>query len=148
MQQRATRIQVDAAQLQLLAPAPEPSSPPDLDYLMILPSVGDAVDYAAKLARKVPKQLYAAMDRDKTVWSRICSGELPLPADEIDKFCKVVGNDALSLYVAHRSGWDIKAMRKTMDCQQREIFELRRQLAEKDRALEIATQLVSGRVPR
>lgn len=142
-------MKADSRQLHLLSePAPEPSAPPDLDYLMILPSVGDAIDYAGKLARRVPKQLYAAMDRDKTVWSRICSNDLPFPAEDIEKFCKVVGNDALSLYVAHRSGWDIKAMRKAMNCLERENFELRKQLAEKDRALEIATQLVSGRVPR
>jgi hypothetical protein len=149
MQRSATKLNADARQLHLLSePAPAPSRPVDLEYLMMQPSVGDAIEYAGKLAGKVPKHLYLAMKKDKSVWSRICSGEIGFPADDIKKFCAVVGNDALSLWVAHDNGWDIRAMRKAMNCLERENFELRRQIAEKDRALEIAVQLVSGRVPR
>lgn len=149
MQRAATKLIADAKQLHLLSePEPPPSRPVDLDHLMILQNVGDVIDYASKLAMKVPKQLYLAMGKDKTVWSRICSGELSLAADDVKKFCRVVGNDALSLWIAHDCGWDVKAMRKTMNCLERENFELRRKLAEKDYALEVATQLISGRLPR
>lgn len=150
MQRTATKLKSDAQQLLLLADAQPhpPSRPPDLDYLAILPTVADAVEYAATLARKVPKQLYLAMEKDKTVWSRICSGEIEFPASAIKKYSQIVGNDALSLYVAHDNGWDMASMRKSMDDKDRRIFELEKKVAEKDRALEIAAQLVSGRVPR
>lgn len=100
------------------------------------------------LADLEPKQVYGPLGKDKATWSRIENGDMSFPVDDLGRFCEIVGNDSLLLWLNHAAGWDIASMRKTMDDKDRQIFELTKLVAERDRALEIAAQLVSGRVPR
>jgi plasmid maintenance system antidote protein VapI len=138
---------VSVEQLNLL-PAKKPCPPPDLVYVASLPNFRRALRYAMSLADLEPKQVYGPLDKDKATWSRIENGDMSFPADDLLHFCEVVGNDAVLMWLNCSAGYDLASMRKSMDDKDRQIFELRQQIAEKDRVLEIATQLVSGRIPR
>lgn len=135
MQRSATKLS-DVAQLALLpAPPQVVSRPVSLDRITQLTSTHDALMYGCELARKsngdpvVPKLIYGEMGCDKTVWSRITTGELDLDGRDIQRFDRVVCNDAYLLYLNHLHGYDLTAMRKTMDDKDRVIADLREQLA-------------------
>lgn len=128
MQRSATKLN-DVAQLALLPTPKVVSRPVSLDRIYALDSTNDALAYGCELARLVPKQIYGEMGRDKTVWSRIASGEFDLDGREIKRFNTVVQNDAYLLYLNHQHGYDLTSMRKTMDDKDREIADLREQLA-------------------
>lgn len=116
-------------QLHLL-PAPQAAPRPvSIDRIHTITDTHEALLYGCELARMVPKQIYQEMGCDKTVWSRICSGELDLDGRDIRKFSAVVRNDAYLFFLNHQAGYDLHAMRKTMDDKDREITELRAQLA-------------------
>jgi len=139
MQPRATKLQIDAdaaGQLSLL-PNRQPSEPVDLKYIALLTGTDDALAYACKLARRPAKDIYPDMDYDKGTWSRILSGEFDLKGREIPRLSKVLGNSAYLLYLNHLDGWDLSSLRKVQDDKDREIFELRQQVAERDRAIEL-----------
>lgn len=120
----------DVAQLTLLPTPPQVvSRPVSFDRIYTLDSTHEALLYACELARLAPKQIYGEMECDKTVWSRISSGELDLDGRDIKHFCTVVQNDAYLLYLNHLHGYDLAAMRKTMDDKDREIAELTEKLA-------------------
>ena len=147
MQRSSTKLST-VEQLQLIA-APKPvSRPVSFDRIYALTDTHDALSYACELARKSPKQIHPDMECDKTTWSRIVNGEWDLDGRDIPRFNKVVGNNAYLMYLNHLDGIDLHSIRQTMDDKDRRIFELEKKLAEKDYALEVATQLVSGRVPR
>jgi hypothetical protein len=135
MQRAATKLK-DVAQLALLPESPKIiSRPVSFDRIYQLTSTHDALMYACELARKsngdpvVPKLIYGEMGRDKTVWSRITSGEFDLDGRDITRFNSVVGNSAYLLYLQHLDGQDLTSIRKTMDDKDREIAHLREQLA-------------------
>jgi hypothetical protein len=129
MQQGATKLKV-AEQLMLLpTTASVASRPVSFDRIYTLESTHDALLYGCELARLVPKQIYGHMDCDKTVWSRITSGELDLDGRDIRKFNTVVNNDAYLLYLNHIHGYDLHALRKTLDDKDRRISDIEAQLA-------------------
>lgn len=135
MQRPATKLN-DVAQLALLPAPPEIiSRPVSLDRIYQLTSTHDALMYGCELARRsngdpvVPKLIYSEMGCDKTVWSRITSGELDLDGRDIKQFSDVVRNDAYLLYLNHRHGYDLASMRKTMDDKDRTIADLTARLA-------------------
>jgi hypothetical protein len=129
MQRSATKLS-DVAQLALLPTPPKViSRPVSFDRIYTLESTHDALLYGCELARLAPKQIYGEMGCDKTVWSRTTSGELDLDGRDIKQFNNVVCNDAYLLYLNHLHGYDLTAMRKTMDDKDREIADLRAELA-------------------
>lgn len=124
MQRSATKLN-DVAQLALLpAPPKVVSRPVSFDRIYTLDSTHDALMYGCELARLVPKQIYGEMGCDKTVWSRITTGELDLDGRDIRQFSNVVRNDAYLLYLNHQHGYDLASMRKTLDDKDRRIAEL------------------------
>jgi hypothetical protein len=128
MQRPATKLS-DVEQLALI---PEPkvvSKPVSVERICTLSDTHEALMYACELARLAPKQIYSEMGCDKTVWSRICSGELDLDGRDIQKLSRAVRNDAYLLFLNHQAGYDLHAMRKTMDDKDKEIADLRAQLA-------------------
>jgi len=112
------------------------SQPVNLAHLPLLRNTAKALEYACQLADVVPKEIYPHMKRDKTTWSRICSGEWDLDGRDIPTFCRVVNNDAYYLYLGHAIGYDPASFRKRMDDKDRENHELRQQLAERDKTIE------------
>lgn len=152
MQRSASKLKVDAAaveQLSLLAaPGKKPSRPVSFDRIYTLVDTADALSYACELAGVSPKAIYGDMEIDKTVWSRILSGEWDLDGRDVPKLNKVTGNNAYLMYLNHLDGIDLHSIRKTMDDKERENFELRQKLAQRDEQLRVAVELISGRVPR
>jgi len=129
MQRSATKLK-DVAQLALLPEPPKVvSRPVSFDRIYTLDSTHEALLYGCELARLAPKQIYGEMKKDKTVWSRITSGEFDLDGRDIKQFDTVVQNDAYLLYLNHLHGYDLAAMRKTMDDKDRVIADLQEQLA-------------------
>lgn len=120
----------DVAQLALLPSPPQVvSRPVSFDRVYMLDSTHDALAYGCELARLAPKQIYGEMGCDKTVWSRIASGELDLDGRDIKRFSDVVQNDAYLMYLNHLHGYDLASMRKAMDDKDRVIADLREELA-------------------
>jgi hypothetical protein len=129
MQRSATKLK-DVAQLALLPEPPKVvSRPVSFDRIYTLDSTHEALLYGCELARLAPKQIYGEMGIDKTAWSRISTGEFDLDGRDIRRFSAVVQNDAYLLYLNHQHGYDLAAMRKTMDDKDRVIAELQEQLA-------------------
>lgn len=129
MQRSATKLN-DVAQLALLPTPPKVvSRPVSFDRIYTLDSTHEALVYGCELARLAPKQICGEMRCDKTVWSRIASGELDLDGRDIKPFSDVVQNDAYLFYLNHLHGYDLTAMRKTMDDKDRVIANLREELA-------------------
>lgn len=127
MQRVSTKLSA-VEQLQLI-PQPAVSRPVSFDRIYTLTDTHEALMYGCELARMAPKQAYGPMNIDKTTWSRICGGEWDLDGRDVLQFDRVVGNDAYLLYLNHQHGYDITSMRKTMDDKDREIAELKAQLA-------------------
>lgn len=116
-------------QLSLL-PARKASPQPDVAYLMGLTSLRRAIRYSMSIADLEPKQVYGPLEKDKATWSRIESGDMSFPADDLPKLCQVIGNDAAVLWLAHATGFDLASMRKLQDDKDRRIADLEQQLAE------------------
>jgi hypothetical protein len=147
MQRRSTKLQnVEPPDQLTLLPEREPivSRPVNLDHIGVLSSTAQALEYACQLASVTPKQVYPYMDCDKTVWSRICSGELDLDGRDIPQFNKVIGNSAYLLYLAHVEGWDLTTIRKVRDDKDRRIAELEQKVADQDRAIRLMVEYNRG----
>jgi hypothetical protein len=125
-----------------LLPAKALCPPPDLERLTALPNWRRAMRYSISLADLEPKEVYVPMEKDKGTWSRIESGDMSLTVSELPKFQRIVGNDALLLWLNHDAGYDIKTLRLRQDDKDRRIFELERQLAEERREKEIIAKFV------
>lgn len=142
MQRRATVLQANESQLQLIPEASITSLPVSLERIYsscVTPH--DALLYACEIAREngrpiQPKQIYSRMDKDATRWSRICSGEHDLPLGDVVKLCKTLNNDVVALSLNHWLGYDLTTMRKTLDDKDRRIAELEAQVAERDKRIE------------
>lgn len=139
MQRHSTKLRnvEDPAQLPLISDRKIISRPVSLDHIPVLKSTADALEYACRLAGVVPKEICPHMECDKTTWSRICSGEWDLDGRDILKFSRVVNNDAYLLYLVHIHGYDLTALRKTLDDKDREIWELKHQVAVRDEVIDV-----------
>lgn len=119
------------------------SRPVLIERIYALANTHDALEYACELSRTpdgkavVPKQIYPRMGVDKSTWSRICSGEWDLDGRDILQFCRTIGNDAYFFYIAHSLGYDLNSLRKAQDDKDKEIEQLRQQLADQDRAIQL-----------
>jgi hypothetical protein len=119
-------------QLTLLPVGRSGSAAPDIAYLLALPTLRRAIRYSMSLADVEPKQIYDPLGKDKAVWSRIENGDMSFPADDLLKFCSLVGNDAALLWLAYHAGYDIASMKKRQDDKDRRIAELEAKLAESE----------------
>lgn len=147
MQRDSTKLRdVAGEQLSLIPDRKIISRPVSLEHIPMLKSTTQALEYACQLAGTVPKEIYSRMDCDKGTWSRICSGEWDLDGRDIPRLNKVLGNSAYLLYLNHVDGWDLSTLRKVQDDKDREIFELRQQVADRDRAIELFVKAAKGRI--
>jgi hypothetical protein len=133
MQRSSTKLR-GVEQLSLIPERrPIVSEPVNLQHIPLLKSTADALDYACRLAKVVPKEVYPNMGCDKTVWSRICSGELDLDGRDILKFDRTINNDAYLFFLVHEHGYDLASLRKRGDDKDRRIAELEQELADERR---------------
>lgn len=147
MQRDSTKFRTveDGEQLALIPDRKIMSRPVSLEHIPVLKSTANALEYACQLAGVDRKEVYPHMECDKTTWSRICSGEWDLDGRDIRKFSRVVGNDAYLFYLNHIHGYDLASLRKVHDDRDRRIFELERQVAERDRAIELFVKATKGK---
>jgi hypothetical protein len=127
----------EVEQLPLLPEKKVVSRPVSMERIYTLADTHEALEYGCELAKLAPKQVYPHMECDKTVWSRITTGELDLDGRDILRFDRVVNNDAYLLHLVHIHGYDLTSLRKNYaDEQERENAELRKENEELRRVLE------------
>lgn len=143
MQRASTKLE-DVEQLALLPDRPK-SKPVDLARIALLQSTTEALEYGCTLAGLVPKKVYQPMDCDKGTWSRICGGEWDLDGRDIYRFDRVVGNDAYLLYLNHQHGYDLGAMRKTLDDKDRVIAQQAETIADQERSIRLLVNAMKER---
>jgi hypothetical protein len=116
------------------------------------PTILKAIEYGQECAGLAEKQVYDHLGWKKEVWSRIFTADTKNPAffdaRRLVPFMDLCGNDAPLIWLAHKRGYDWSTIRTYQTGLERENFELRQQLAEKDRALKVAADLIAGRVPK
>ena len=146
MQRPSTKLRnvADAEQLPLIPHNKVVSKPVSLDRIYTVTDTHEALMYGCELARLAPKQVYPLMDCDKTVWSRICSGEFDLDGRDIRKFNAAVNNDAYLLYLIHIHGYDLTTLRKVQDDKERRIAELEQENSDLRRLWAVQAEM-SGR---
>lgn len=131
-------------------PAREPV-PPVIAEVIRKRSILDAIEYAQECAALENKQVYGPLGWSAELWSRIFNQDAKNPvffdARRLVPFMELT-NDAPLMWLAHQRGLDWSTIRPYQTDLERENFELRQKLAEKDRELAVAAQLISGRVPR
>jgi hypothetical protein len=138
MQRSSTKLRDVERQLELIPERKKiVSAPVDISRIPGLRDTNKALEYACSLADVTPKEICPLMDCDKTVWSRICSGEFDLDGRDVPKFNKVIGNSAYLLFLNHLDGWDIASMRKAQDDKDRRIADLEQKLANKDLEMKV-----------
>lgn len=103
------------------------SRPVSFDRLYTLTDTHEALVYACELARLQPKQVAPLVGVDKTVWSRICSGEFDLDGRDVRPFCAAVNNDAYLMYLNHVQGYDLATLRKQQTPLEKENEDLRQE---------------------
>lgn len=136
--------------LQAKPPEREPV-PPSLAEVIRKPDILKVIKYAQECRDLEEKKVYGPLGWSKEVWSRIFNPETKNPA--YFDACRLVPfmeltNDAPLMWLAHCRGYDWSTIRPYQTDLERENFELRQKLAEKDRELDVAARLISGRVPR
>lgn len=125
------------AQLDLLSEKqPKPSAPVDEAYLFALPSLRRAIRYSMSLRDLEPKQVYDKLGKDAAAWSRIENGGISFPADDVAKFIKITGNDALLRWLAFHCGYSIAPLRSELEEQLAAANE-RAEAAERDLAMAV-----------
>lgn len=133
MQRSSTKLR-DVEQLSLIPERrPIVSEPVNPQHVPLLKNTSDALDYACRLAKVVPKEIYPNMGCDKTVWSRICSGEWDLDGRDILRFDRTINNDAYLQFLVYQHGYDLASLRKRGDDKDRRIAELEQELADERR---------------
>lgn len=144
MQRSSTKLRdvVVTEQLPLIPDEKIISRPVSFDRIYTLTDTHEAFEYGCELARQVPKKLYTRMECDKTVWSRIASGEMDLDGRDILPFNRVVNNDAYFLYLAHIHDYDLTSLRKNYAS---EAERKNAELIEENKALRTALDYVLGK---
>jgi plasmid maintenance system antidote protein VapI len=135
--QRKSTKSENVEQLCLLSPSRKPSAPVDVAYLLGLGSLRRVLRYSMSLRDLEPKAVYEQLDMDKATWSRIENGGMSFPADDLEKFRQIVGNDAVIMWLVHQSGYDLTSLRKAQDDKDKEIEQLKAELADTNRALNL-----------
>lgn len=110
---------------------------PDLDHLRTLKSLRAAIAYSLHLADIDAVDAYRLLKKDKSTWSRIMSGDMSFPADDLPAFCKRVRNDAALLWLTHQCGFDIEHMVRIKSSLEQENERLREENARLRREREI-----------
>jgi hypothetical protein len=81
------------------------------------------------------KQIYAALDIDAAVFSRIQAGQVAFPPNKLPTLMQLCGNEAPLIWLAEKLGYDFASMRKhrsdlerQLEVRDQEIADLRRLL--------------------
>lgn len=103
------------------------------------PSMTAAMNLAIAASGLTDREVAGALDIDPAQWSRIRSGQGHFPQDRLDTLCELLGNDIVLQWLADRRGFDLAPKLSTLE---RQLHELRTQLAERDRDLAVIKRFV------
>ena len=109
------------------------------DFIISRPSMTRAMKLAIDVSGLEDKQVAGALDIDLGQWSRIRTGNAWFPQDKLPAFMSLVGNDIPLIWLAHQRGYELRPLRSSLE---RENEDLKRQLAEKERDMEVIRQFV------
>jgi len=114
-------------------------------------SLGSAISLCAEAAGLEPKSIQSDLKLDKAQWSRWESGQEGILWPKLVAVMDRCGNDAPLLWMLHQRGYDIASLRKRETEVERELRQVREQLAQEqaERAVErkLLAQVLTGRVP-
>lgn len=143
--QRSTTKGTDVEhQLSLIPERRNVSRPVNLAHIPLLQNTSDALEYGCQLAGVARKEIYPDMGKDKSTWSRICSGEWDIYGRDIPKLNRILGNSAYTRYLDHLDGVDLLSIRKEQDDKDKEIAELKQRVADLDRAVRLVVGYQRG----
>lgn len=111
-------------------------------------SLGAAVARAAQLAGLDLEKQAIPNGMDKARYSRIVSGREGILWPQIEAFCAHCGNDLPVIWMIQNRGWDALTLRRQESESEREIRDLKDQLARERTAREAAEQFVARVVSR
>lgn len=95
-----------------------------------------AWNYAQDVSCLEDKTVYSALNIDASHWTKIKKGNGSPPADErFTRFFDVVKNDIPLIWLAEARGYDFLTMRRHRSSLERENEELKKEIADRDRAL-------------
>lgn len=106
-------------------------------------SFGDAISRSARLAGLDLDKQAIPGGMDKARFSRIVSGREGILWPQIEAFCAYTGNDLPLIWMLQARGWDALTLRRQETESEKEIRDLREQLAKEKNARETAEQFVA-----
>lgn len=114
-------------------------------------SLGAAISLCAEAAGLEPKAIQSDLKLDKAQWSRWESGQEGILWPKLTAVMDRCGNDAPILWMLHQRGYDLASLRKRETEVERELRQVREQLAQEqaERAVErkLLAQVLTGRLP-
>ena len=114
-------------------------------------SFGSSITLCAEAAGLEPKAIQSDLKLDKAQWSRWESGQEGILWPKLTAVMDRCGNDAPLLWMLHQRGYDIASLRKRETEVERELRQVREQLAQEqaERAVErkLLAQVLTGRAP-
>ncbi len=114
-------------------------------------SLGAAISLCAEAAGLEPKAIQSDLKLDKAQWSRWESGQEGILWPKLSAVMDRCGNDAPILWMLHQRGYDLASLRKRETEVERELRQVREQLAQEqaERAVErkLLAQVLTGRLP-
>ena len=74
-----------------------------------------AINLAAYQSGLEDKQMYSVLEVAKSTWSRMLSGSYAFPAQKLDSFCDVVGNDIALEWLTQKRGYKLVKLKSTLE---------------------------------
>lgn len=109
-------------------------------------TLGSAIELCAELGgHALDKTLQTELGVDKAQFSRWQSGGEGIMWEKLERLMDVCGNDAPLLWMNHRRGWDIAAMRKLQTETEKELERERNLRLDAEDKIRFLTQVVQGR---
>jgi plasmid maintenance system antidote protein VapI len=95
-----------------------------------IPTWAKALEAAAKLSGLIDKSLAIECGVDPALFSRMVSGQAGWTGDKLERFMESCGTELPLMWLNHRRGYDVEAMRQRETELQAENRRLREQLEE------------------
>lgn len=111
-------------------------------------TLGAALELCAELAGfALDKELQQALEVDKAQFSRWSSGTEGIIWPKFERLMDLCGNDAPLLWMLHQRGYDLNSLRKRESETERELRQVRDELAKSEDRRHYLEQLHMGRSP-
>jgi hypothetical protein len=105
-----------------------------LETILAQPTMKDALKLSISVSGLTHQQCAQACDIDMAQWSRIFSNGAHFPESKLPLFMETVGNVIPLIWLNHRMGYTMSPLKNEYEM---EIEKLQKQVAEKDKEIEI-----------